>query len=288
MRFWQDVFAERNLPVGQVLVTRDVVSVRQRFINARHTLGTLLKRQVTPIINENDTVAADEIRLGDNDHLSAVAAQLLDAELLILLTDIDGLYTKDPRVDPSAELIPLVTMDDTETSFDAGKSRSGLGLGGMSTKVSAARMAARSGASTIIANGTRPGVLHRILAGETEGTLFVPDEASMRARKRWLLLQDAAGGELVVDDGARRALIERGTSLLPSGVIDVRGHFGQGDAVQVLSEKGDLLARGLATYNADEMRRIMGAKSSQIEAILGYKFGDAVIHRDDLVLVENP
>ncbi|NLH47183.1 MAG: glutamate 5-kinase [Myxococcales bacterium] len=288
MRFWQYIFDWYGVVVGQILVTREVIGQRKSFINARHTLQALLARDVIPVVNENDSVAVEEIRLGDNDNLSAMVAGLVDAELLILLTDKDGLYSNDPAVDPTAKLIPFVSLHDDGGEFVTGDSRSGVGLGGMNTKVAAAKTAARFGVPTVIAAGKKHGILTEILTGREVGTLFEPFLEPLKGRKRWILCQDAPSGEIVVDDGARAALVKGGKSLLPSGILNVKGEFDQGDAVLIRAADGHDIARGLANYTADEIRRIKGLNSAAIESVLGYTAGEEVVHRDDFALLESP
>ncbi|MCC6160276.1 MAG: glutamate 5-kinase [Deltaproteobacteria bacterium] len=288
MRFWQSIFDWYGIAVGQILVTRDIVSVRSRFIAARHTLRQLLDLDVIPIVNENDSVASEEIQLGDNDNLSAIVAGAVDADLLVLLTDCDGLYSKDPRTNHDARLIDFVALDDDGRDFRAGDSASGVGLGGMGTKVASARLAARTGAVTVIANGKTQGTLTRVLAGESVGTIFEPSETPLRARKRWLLFQDQPEGVLVVDAGAVAALCERGKSLLPGGVAEVIGDFDRGGVVEIRDAGGRAIARGLATYSADEIRAIRGRRTDAIADALGFKLKDEVVHRDDMTLLEMP
>ncbi|MBZ0272863.1 glutamate 5-kinase [bacterium] len=285
MRFWANLFAGHQVRVGQVLVTRDLIHVHRRFFNARHTLSALIAWGVVPIVNENDTVASEEIRLGDNDQLSAVVAGLVDADALILLTDQEGLYTRDPTAHPDAELVPVVSLTGDE-DFVPGLPRSGRGLGGMQSKVTAARFAARFGVTTVIARGKRDGVLRDVLAGEEVGTIFETRDTLIRGKKRWLFFHDAPLGRLLVDAGASRALIEKGRSLLPSGIREVDGEFSQGAPVEVRDEEGRSLARGLSAYSSREIRLIMGRRSGEIEEILGFTLGDEVIHRDDLLVLD--
>lgn len=285
MRFWRALFDSYGLPVAQMLVTRDVIDARERFINARHTLAALLDHHVVPIINENDSVATDEIQLGDNDNLSAIAAGVADADVLILLTDIDGLYSDDPAKHRDAALVPFVALEGNG-DFRAGDSASGLGLGGMATKVAAARLAARFGVPTIIANGKTPGILARVLAGEEVGTWFEPKDARLKTKKRWLMLLGDPDGALTVDDGAAAALRERGKSLLPKGVTAVRGRFARGAVVEILDAAGRPVARGLCSYSSDEARTVAGLHSAGIEKALGYRVKDEIVHRDDMILME--
>jgi glutamate 5-kinase len=282
---YEACFQKRGLHTAQVLLTRDDLADRPRYLNARSTLKTLIGLRVVPVINENDTVATDELRFGDNDTLAALVANLVEAELLILLTDQDGLFDRDPRFDPEARLIPEARVDNPQLDRVAGGSVSGLGLGGMVTKVRAARLAARSGAATLIAPGRGAEVLTRIRAGEAVGTLMVPVQERQAARKRWLAGQLQVRGRLVIDDGAVRKLRESGSSLLAVGVREVGGSFSRGEVVVCVDGSGREVARGLVNYDAQEVARIKGQPTSRIETILGYVDQDELIHRDNLVLV---
>ena len=256
-----------------VLLTHDDLADRKRYLNARTTLKTLLDFGVVPIINENDSVATDEIKLGDNDTLAGMVTSLLSADVLALLTDRDGLHQADPGTHPDAPLV-------REATAVAGR----LGRGGMVTKLAAARVAARSGAHTVIAHGHSPDVLLRLAAGEDIGTLLTADLAPLDARKRWIAGQLRAKGELRVDAGASAAIIHRGVSLLPAGVTAVHGSFRRGDMVRVLDPDGVEIAKGLANYDADETQKLIGRRSAEIEALLGYVDESEVVHRDNLVV----
>jgi glutamate 5-kinase len=283
-------FARFDRRVGQVLVTRAGLEPRERFLNARHTLLTLLGMGVVPIVNENDTVATEEIRFGDNDNLSATVVNLVRADLLVILSDVDGLYTSPPgeRVEgPAPRLIDRVDAFTPEILRAARGSSSAFGRGGMTTKLQAAQAAARGGASTVVANGRSRDVLLRVAAGERVGTIFQAGNR-LASRKHWLAFTTKTRGELVLDPGAARAVVRRGKSLLPAGVTGVHGRFGIGDAVACLDEKGRELARGLVAYTSDEIRQIAGQPAREILRVLGYSNGDEVIHRDDLVLLEEP
>jgi len=269
--------------IAQILLTAEDVADRRRFTNARNTVSTLLSLGVLPIVNENDTVAVDEIKLGDNDQLSALVTNLIEAQLLVLLTDVDGFYSADPRRDPAAVRHVFLPELTPAHLASAGPTTSEVGLGGMVTKLEAARQAALSGASTVIAHGTEARVLERILDGEAVGTWIAAGRA-IGARKHWIAYSSAPAGAVVVDDGARRALAERGKSLLPSGIVEVRGDFGRGESVRVLALDGSEVGRGLVSYSAADLRRIAGRRSSEIEAILGYKYYDEAVRRDDFVL----
>ena len=285
IRAYEACFQKRGLHAAQILLTRDDLADRERYLNARSTLFTLLRLGVVPVVNENDTVATDELRFGDNDTLAALVANLVEAELLILLTDQDGLFDRDPRLDPSARLIPQTRVDNPQLDAVAGGSAGGLGRGGMVTKVRAARLAARSGTATVIAPGRRDGVLEGIGAGEEIGTLLTPVQEPQTARKRWLAGQLQVQGRLILDDGAVSALRSQGKSLLAVGVKDVLGEFHRGEVVACVDARGVEIARGLVNYDALESGRIKGQPSSRFEEILGYLDDKELIHRDNLVLL---
>ncbi len=283
---YEKSFDQHHLQVAQVLLTHEDLVHRQRYLNARNTLSTLLHYRVIPIINENDTVSVSEIKFGDNDTLSALVTTLIEGDLLILLTDIDGLYTADPRLNPEATLIPLVPAVTPEIERLGGGKGSAVGTGGMYTKIQAAKKVTRSGIPMIIAHGRIEKVLLRLLAGEELGTYFLPaEEPHLRGKKHWIAHILRPRGVIVVDEGAREALLFRGKSLLPSGIVSVEGHFEFGDAVTCSDLQGKPFARGLVNYNAKEIAAIKGKRTSQVEAILGYKYQDEIIHRDNLVLL---
>jgi len=282
---YETQFQRHGRRTAQILLTHEDLSHRQRYLNARSTLTTLLQYGVIPIVNENDTVVIDEIRFGDNDTLAALVANLVEADLLVILTDQPGLFERDPRLDPQARLIHTASVNDPHLDRMAGGSRSGLGRGGMITKIRAARLAARSGTATVIVGGREPRVLERLLEGEELGTLLIPDSEPLDARKRWLVGQCQTKGELVLDAGAVKALRESGKSLLPIGVKAVEGRFQRGDVVACVDEEGREIARGLINYSAEETRRIRGQPSSRIAELLGYVDEPELIHRDNLVLV---
>ncbi|MEW5853031.1 MAG: glutamate 5-kinase [Myxococcota bacterium] len=283
MAHYADAFALCGIHVGQVLLTHGDLADRRRYLNARRAVAALLDHGVLPIFNENDTVTSDEIKLGDNDTLAAEVAGLTDADGVILLTDRDGLYNADPRTNPEARRVPFVAHITDEVRAMAGGT-AGVGTGGMITKVRAATVAGEHGAWTVIAPGRKPDVLERLLRGDDEGTLFAAREATAPARKRWIGRTLRPKGVLVVDDGAARALKQGGSSLLPRGITRVEGTFDNGDAVEVRALDGTVLGRGLSAYASDEVSRIAGHKSAEIQSILGYKYADEVIHRDDLVV----
>jgi len=282
---WESCFQRRDRHTAQVLLTHDDLSNRQRYLNARSTLRTLLDLGVVPVVNENDAVANEELRFGDNDSLAALVANLVEADVMVLLTDQSGLFDADPRHNPQARLIPVAEVRDPALDAVAGQSRGALGSGGMATKLRAARLAARSGTVTVIAGGTEPDVLTRLAAGEALGTLLLPAQEPDAARKRWLAGHLRVKGRLVLDDGAVEVLRRAGRSLLAVGVREVEGDFRRGELVACVDERGREVARGLVNYSADEARRIKGQPSSRIEAILGYVDEEELIHRDNLVLV---
>jgi glutamate 5-kinase len=285
IRAWESCFQRRGRLTAQVLLTHDDLTNRSRYLNARSTLKTLLKLGVVPVINENDTVANDELRFGDNDTLAALVANLVEADLLILLTDQQGLYDADPRANANASQISEARVDDPMLEEVAGDSGSGLGRGGMLTKVRAAKTAARSGTATLIAGGREPLVLERIGAGEALGTLILPTHAPAAARKRWLAGHLQVRGRLVLDEGAVRVLRESGKSLLPVGVIRVEGSFVRGEVVSCIDEAGREVARGLVNYSAAEAARIARKASAEIREVLGYVNEEEIMHRSNLVLV---
>ncbi len=285
VRTFDDNFQSHGLHAAQVLLTHDDLSDRQRYLNARSTLLTLLNFGVVPVINENDTVATEEIRFGDNDTLAALVANLVEAELLIILTDQQGLFTGDPSVYPDATLIPEISVNDDRLEKMAGESRSGLGRGGMSTKVRAARLASRSGAATVIASGGAVEVIRSVISGIELGTYFVPDIEPLAARKRWLAGQLQVRGQLVLDAGAVRVLKNDGKSLLAVGVKAVSGQFDRGELVSCVDENGLEIARGLINYGIGDARLIAGKSSFEFEKILGYADDAEMIHRDNMVLI---
>ncbi|MDX6771208.1 MAG: glutamate 5-kinase [Elusimicrobiota bacterium] len=283
MAAWESAFSAHRLTVAQVLLTGDDLRDRGRYLNARNTLLALLRLGVVPVVNENDTVAVEEIKFGDNDGLSALVAGLVDAAVLVLLTDQDGLYTADPRRDPQARLIP-------ELAAGAPAARIGgagpAGTGGMASKVRAARQAAAGGVLAVVANGSKAGTLAAVLSGAAAGTRFPPSASPLARRRQWLAFASKPKGRVVVDAGARAALEEKGRSLLASGVKAVTGDFAPGDAVSLV-EGGAEFARGLTNFGSAELERIKGRKTAEIEAILGAKPADEVVHRDNLALRED-
>ncbi|MDJ0789443.1 MAG: glutamate 5-kinase [Myxococcota bacterium] len=284
---WRQRFEKHGLHVGQVLVTRGGLEDRERFLNARHTLSTLLDLGVVPVVNENDTVATDEIRFGDNDNLSATVVNLVAADLLVILTDVEGLYPTPPEPGkaPVGEPLDVVERIDTELRRTAGGSGSAFGRGGMITKLEAADSAARSGAATALCNGLVPGTLLAVAAGERVGTLFRSGNR-LASRKHWLAFTAKPRGRVELDAGAARAIGERGRSLLAAGITRVEGDFGVGDPIGCVDASGRELARGLTAYAASDVARILGHKARDIDRVLGFNNGAEVIHRDDLVLLD--
>ena len=282
---FEDNFQKHNLHSAQVLLTHDDLSDRKRYLNARSTLITLLDFGVIPVINENDAVATEEIRFGDNDTLAALVANLVEAELLIILTDQTGIFDSDPSVEPKAQLIKKINVNNPLLDQVAGGSRSGLGRGGMFTKVRAARFAARSGAATVIVSGEIDNVLNRVVAGDEIGTFLVPNIAPMAARKQWLAGQLQVKGQLIIDKGAVDILTSSGKSLLAVGVNSVVGQFSRGDLVSCIAENGQEVARGLINYGFDDAIKIAGKASGEFEALLGYADDAELIHRDNLVVI---
>ncbi len=284
VRSYEDEFKKHGLHAAQILLTHDDVSNRGRYLNARGTFNTLLELGVVPVVNENDTVATDEIRLGDNDTLGALTVNLIEGDLLVILTDQDGLFDADPRNNPDAKLISEADLSDTRLVGMAGDSKGELGRGGMRTKLSAAYTAARSGAATVIAHGRKPDALLQIARGENIGTLLKPAEAPMAARKRWIAGQLQLRGKLWLDEGAVKVLRGQGKSLLPVGVKKLEGEFERGDLVACVDPDGREVARGLSNYGVTDARKIIGAKSEELEARLGYAGDVELIHRDNLVI----
>ena len=285
MRAYEESFAPHGLKVAQVLLTSEDLTSRQRFLNARATQDALLVFGVIPVINENDTVVVDEIKFGDNDNLSAMVTNVAEASLLMILTDIEGFFSADPRTNPDARLIPLVKGITREVERAAGGSGSAVGTGGMATKVAAAKKAGKNGVPTVVVPGKRYGIIVAVMAGDEVGTLFLPSEAGLNRRKHWIAYTLKPAGRIVVDDGARDVLLKKGKSLLPSGVVRVEGRFERGASVRVCGVDEQEFARGLSDYSSNEIGRLAGRKSSEIEEILGYRYADVIIHRDNLVML---
>ncbi|MGE0580457.1 MAG: glutamate 5-kinase [Reyranella sp.] len=280
---YQAALARHGITVAQVLLTLDDSEARRRYLNARQTMATLLGLKAVPVINENDTVATDEIRFGDNDRLGARVAEMISADTLVLLSDIDGFYTGDPRSDPDAVLIPEIREITPALEAMAGGAASELSNGGMATKLIAGRIAMAAGCRMAIADGRPVGALGRLTMPDARCTWFVPEASPLSARKKWIKGSLKTAGTLTVDDGAVRAL-SSGKSLLPAGVTAIDGDFRRGDVVDVKDRAGRVLARGLVAYAADDARRIAGRKSAEIEQLLGFRGRDEMVHRDDLVV----
>ncbi len=285
MHLYEQLFDIYNLNVAQALLTRDDLHDRQRYLNARNTLLHCLENGIVPIINENDAITTYESRVGDNDNLSARVANVVDARLLLILTDIEGLYTADPRTDPAAVLIPVVPQIDEQIWAKAGGSGTQRGTGGMRTKIQAADLATRSGVAVVIAKGSEPDVILRVAAGEALGTRFLPTVSSLESRKRWLLAETVLHSHIVIDAGATKALLHQGKSLLPAGIIAVEGDFDRAETVRIYDSVGQEIARGLTQYRASEVALIKGLHSAQIAEVLGYTYGSEVVHRDDMVIL---
>jgi len=285
MWMYEKTFGAHGRKVAQILLTREDLSNRVRFLNARNTLQTLLEYGVVPVINENDTVAVDEIKFGDNDNLSGMVVHLADADLLVILSDIDGLYTSDPRVNSSALLIPLVEKITAELERGAGDAQTTVGTGGMRSKIMTAKRVGAYGVPMVIVNGRKQGSLQSLFEGKDTGTLFLPKAERNRSRQHWIAYTACSAGGVVVDDGGREALVNKGKSLLPGGVVRVEGTFRAGDCVNCSDNRGNVFARGLTKYSSIDLEQIKGLKTSQIASVLGHKDYDEVIHRDDLVIL---
>jgi glutamate 5-kinase len=286
MGLYQRLFSQYGFSVAQVLLTHSDLKDRKRFLNARHALSSLLAYDVIPIINENDSTVVDEIRFGDNDHLSALVTNVVQADLLVILTDIDGLYDRDPKACPKARLIPLVENVTAGIEKLANGTSSTISRGGMITKVAAARTAALFGIPTIIANGKTPGNLDKILQGRDTGTLFLSEQNKLTSRKHWIAFTLKPLGEIIVDAGAKEAILAKGKSLLPSGIIKVQGEFDAGEAVACCDQSGAEFARGLARYSSTDIVKIRGCKTAEIKKVLGRCPAQEVINRDDMVVLK--
>ena len=287
MRIYSKAFEKNNLFVAQILLTLSDLTDRQRYINIRNTLSTLMEWHVTPIINENDSVAEDEIKFGDNDNLAAMIANIVEADLFINLTATDGLYDCNPSESKKAKLIPLVCEITDEIEGMATSETSSVGTGGMKSKIIAAKKVTSIGIPCIIAPGKKKKVLSDIMAGKEVGTLFLPQTSRLNSKKYWIANTLRPRGRLIIDDGAKKALLDKGKSLLPSGITAVEGEFDTGDPVHCMDGEGNLLAKGLVNYAANDIRKILGLKTPQISSVLGHKDYDEVIHRDNLVITGN-
>lgn len=288
MRVYSNAFGKHGLFVGQVLLTMSDITDRKRFLNIRNTLFTLMDWGVITIINENDTVAVDEIKFGDNDHLAAMVANVIEAHLVINLTSTEGLYDQNPSATKKAKLIPIVTELTPEIEAVATEEATPVGMGGMKSKVQAAKKVTASGIPYIIAPGRRTGILQEILDGKETGTLFLPSTEHLNSRKYWIAFTLRSRGRIFIDDGAKEAIVRDGKSLLPTGVTQVEGDFVLGDPVSCVDALGNTIAKGLVNYSADEIRKIMGLKTAKIEQVLGYKDYDEIVHRDNLAVTAEP
>jgi glutamate 5-kinase len=284
MYTYEEAFAVHGVKVAQILLSHDDLAARGRFLNARNTIFTLLQWGVLPIINENDTVATEELKFGDNDNLAALICNLVEADLLILLTNTDGLYARDPREDPDAPLLTLVETTDPKLHKVAGKRPNTLGRGGMLSKIQAVRKAGAIGIPSIIANGLTAGILEAVFSGRQVGTLCLPQAQKLKSRQYWLAYNVTPEGAILVDAGAREALVRQGKSLLPAGVLEVFGGFSKGAPVSLMDPDGQTFAVGLSNYSSRDINRIKGKKTQEIAQSLGHKDYDEVIHRDNLVV----
>ena len=284
MRAYEMAFEKPGCKIAQILLTHQDLADRRRFLNARHTLTTLLQFGVIPIINENDTVATEEIRFGDNDALAGQIAHLVDADLLVILSDVNGLYEEDPHLNPSAKLIPMVPTITKQIENLAGASRTQASRGGMVTKIRAAKQAGRFGVPTLLLNGETPNALGKALEGKPSGTFFASNQSSLTHRKQWIAFTLRPKGEITLDEGAVAALVLRGKSLLASGILSVKGTFLPGDPVSCTTKEGIVFAQGLSNYSAESLQRIKGKQTSEIQQLLGAREYEEVIHRDNLAL----
>lgn len=285
MHTYEKLFAEYGQVVAQVLLTREDSVKRSRYANSRNTLLALLELGVIPIINENDAVAIEELKIGDNDTLSAMVASIVDADLLIILSDIEGVYTNNPKSNPDAKLISEISDITPEIEALAGGAGSSLGTGGMYTKIQAGKIAVNSGVTMVIASGAHDGIVREILAGKPVGTIFTSKENRLHIRKRWLAFGARVSGNIKVDKGCAEAILKDGSSVLAAGITAVEGEFEHGNTISLITEDGREIARGLANYSAEEVRKIMGLHTAEIAGCLGYKSFDEVIHRDNMVLL---
>ncbi len=288
MHVYQQLFESYDIRVGQALLSRKDLSDRLGYLNVRNTLLALLEHKIVPIINENDVVSIDELigeGFGDNDTLSALVANLVDADLLVMLGEVDGLFTSDPNIDPKAKLVQIVDEVNQDVESMGGPSRDGRGRGGMTTKIEASRIAAVSGVDVVIANGQEEDVVRRLIDGESIGTFFPASRTKMESRKRWMLSGLSTKGEILVDDGAVRAICTKHRSLLPAGVIDITGSFDRGEIVSILDTKGKQIAAGITNYSSEDLSSIKGLHSENIENILQHSYGEEAVHRSNMVIV---
>ena len=286
MESYKKAFQKYNIQIAQILLTHEDFKNRKRFVHIKENIETLLNLNVLPIVNENDSIVVNEIKFGDNDKLSALYAGLFDADLLLLLTDIDGFYDANPKCKDNCNLITSVKKIDENIFKLAESTKSRLGTGGMMSKLKAADKATNLGIPVIIANGKTEGIIEKVLSGENYGTFFYPKKKRMRSKKFWILYSVKSRGELIIDNGAVKAILEKGKSLLPVGILDIKGKFEEGDVVKCLNKKGDFLAKGITYYSSEDISKIKQQDSSKIKDILGYKYADEVINRDNLVIVK--
>jgi len=285
MEAYENAFRDHDCTIAQLLLTKDDFVNRTRYNNTKNTFATLFEKGAVPIVNENDTVAVEEIKLGDNDNLSALVANLIEADLLIILSDVDGLFSDDPSKNPEAQLVPIVERFSPQLERLAKKNRSEMSTGGMITKIRAAKQCVSSGIAVIIANGSDPSILDEISRGDYRGTLFLPAKSKLNFRKKWIGFVSDSKGTVVIDTGAKNALLTKQKSLLPSGVLEVRGEFESADTISVIDSEGKEIARGVARYGSLDLNKIKGKRTTEIQKILSRNNGDEVIHRDNLVLI---
>lgn len=282
---YEKAFAEFQHKVAQILLTREDFSDRKKYINSKNTITTLLSYGIIPVINENDTIATDEIKFGDNDNLAALVSILIEAEKLLILSDVDGLYDKDPRINSQARLISYVDEINPDIENISGGSGSSVGTGGMYSKVLAAKKATSHGIAVTIVNGKKPELLRLIIEGKETGTFFKPLRTIRSQRKGWIAYSSRSRGSLSLDEGAVKAITRMGKSLLPSGVTAIDGKFDVGDSVNCLNPQGERVAKGLINYSSSDMKKIIGRRTSEIEGVLGFKYSDEIIHRDNMVIL---
>lgn len=285
MHTYEKLFADYGKTVAQVLLTKTEAIDRKRYTNCKNTFAALFEHGVIPIVNENDVVAVDELKIGDNDNMSAIVSSIVDADVLLILSDVDGLYTANPQTDPNAKLVEVVADITPEIEASAGGVGSKVGTGGMATKIQAAKVAVNSGTAMVIASGEAPNVIHRVMLGENIGTLFTPKDSKLQFRKRWLAFGARIEGRVIVDDGCAQAVVERNTSLLPAGIKDVEGCFDVGATIAVFTLQGREIARGLTNFNSEDLTQIKGLKSSAAEKLIGGKTYEEAIHRDNLIVL---
>ena len=286
MHMYEKLFSEYGVKVAQILLTKEDTTDRERFLNSRNSFFSLFDYGVIPIVNENDAIVVDEIKFGDNDTLSALVGSLIDGDLLVILSDIEGLYTDNPSVNKAAKLISFIEKITDEIEDCCSDTTGSLGTGGMITKIQAGKIATKSGMAMVIANGNKDGVLYKIIDGEEIGTWFNPNEKALHAKKRWLAFGTEIKGKIIIDDGASRALIKDQKSLLPSGIIDIEGNFNEGQIVLVVDSYGNEIGRGITNYNYKELNILKGSKTWDIDKIIPFKNYDEIIHRDNMVITK--